>query len=66
MSELSRLKKRAKDLYLKAQNFDDLSCGRHMAEVLRPSIGVARVELREVWARIKELDPNAPDNPLEG
>ena len=64
VSELSRLKKRAKKLYLQANNFGDMSCGRTLAEEIRPSIYTARVELDAVWKRIQELDPTVPANPL--
>jgi hypothetical protein len=64
MTELERLKKEAKSLYLKAVDFDDLSCGRQLAEFLRPDVGLARAKFNETWAKIRELDSKAPTNPF--
>jgi len=64
MSELERLKRKAKKLYLKAQSFGHMSCGRNLAENIRPDIGVARQEFNRVWKKIEALDTNAPANPL--
>jgi hypothetical protein len=63
-NELKKLKKKAKALYLAANDFDDMDCGRSLAENIRPSIGVSREEFNKVWARIMELDANAPPNPF--
>lgn len=65
MDELSKLKKQAKELYIKANDFGDLSCGRTLAENFRPQIGIARREFNRIWERIKTIDPSAPDNPLK-
>ncbi len=45
------------------EDFGDLSCGRSIAELLRPSIAIAREEFNKIWKRIKVLDPKAPNNP---
>ena len=64
MSELSKLQKRAKKLYRQAELEGELDCGRHMQEILRPSMGVARQEFNKIWERIVELDPKAPASPF--
>ena len=64
MSELASLKKEAAKLYKKAQNFGDLSCGRNLAEHIRPGLYEARQKFNQVWERIQELDPSAPVNPF--
>lgn len=63
--ELTALKHSAAILYQHAQDFDDLDCGRSMAEILRPEIGLSRLKFNKCWNRIKELDPLAPENPLQ-
>lgn len=65
MDELVQLKVKAKNLYERANAFGDLSCGRNMAETLRPDIAIARREFSETWKRIRELDPSAPPDPFE-
>jgi len=64
MSELAKLKKQAIKLYHKSMDFDDLDCGRAVAEMLRPEIHTARITFGGVWKRVQELDPNAPANPF--
>ena len=65
MSELSKLRKKARRLYQETNDFSDLSCGRNLAEYIRPHIGVTRQEFNEVWEQIEKLDPSAPSNPLK-
>ena len=60
----SSLKRKAKSLYKKATAFDDLSCGRNIAELLRPEIAIAREEFSCVWEKMKNLDPSIPDDPF--
>jgi hypothetical protein len=62
--QLQRLKAKVRKPYLQATDFDDLDCGRQMAEIIRPQIGVARLEVIELWKQIKELDPSAPPCPF--
>ena len=64
VSELEKLKRKAAKLYQQTQDFDQFSCGRQMAEYIKPEIGLARIEFNKVWKRISELDPTAPSNPL--
>jgi len=64
LSELNKLKKKAKILYQKAMAFGDMSCGRALAEHIRPEIYKARKEFNLVWKKIQELDPAAPANPF--
>ena len=47
--ELEKLKKEAKKLYRKAQDFGDLSCGRNLAEHIRPGLHEARQKFNQVW-----------------
>lgn len=67
MFELTRLEKlriKARQLYVNADLDDDLDCGRQLQEVIRPSVGAARLAFDKVWSEIQELDPNAPQNPF--
>lgn len=64
MDKLKCLKKKAKRLYLKATNFDDMDCGREMAEFIRPEIAEARIEFSRVWQEIQKLDSSAPQDPF--
>ena len=65
MNELTRLKKKAKKLYLEAIDFDDLDCGRQMAEQIRPRLRESRLKFNTIWERIKQVDHKAPENPLQ-
>jgi len=64
MSELEKLKKMAKKLYQKANDFGDLDCGRNLAENIRPGLYTARMEFNKIWKQIMEIDPSAPKNPM--
>ena len=64
-TELEQLRKKAKKLYIAATTgMDDMDCGRALAETIRPQIGVARKDFSKTWAKIKELDPFAPNDPF--
>jgi hypothetical protein len=60
MSEISRLKRRARRLYLRIRERRDIGCGAHLAEFIRPDIGVDEAELGRIFARLREIDPDCP------
>lgn len=64
-AKLKMLKIKAQRLYRKAEDFDYMSCGRTLAEYIRPDIGIARQEFNKVWDEIRELDPGAPESPFK-
>ena len=64
-ARLRRLRRKARRLYLKANNFDDLDCGRHLAEYIYPDIHRAKERFNEVYSKIQKLDPNVPPNPFQ-
>lgn len=54
-----RLKKEARELYLKIQQRSDMSCGAHLADMVRPDIAQAEQRFREVMLELAEIDPAA-------
>jgi hypothetical protein len=64
-TELEKLKTRAARLYNELEDLYDLDCGAALAEEMRPRIREAKEEFALVWKRIKELDPESPENPFE-
>ena len=61
---LRALRAKARRLYLRATNFDDMDCGRRLAEHIRPDIAAARIEFDLIWSRVRQLDPTAPPSPF--
>ncbi len=65
MNELSRLKKKAKKLYLEATRGSDHSCGIALSDYIQGYPRKrAEEKFNEVWARVRKLDPSAPESPF--
>lgn len=71
-NELNTLKEKAKKLYSgynKRANeiWGHLDCGSTLAEHIHPdkTLYDIGVEFNKIWARIKQLDSNAPDTPFK-
>lgn len=60
---LSILKRKAAKLY-KRSTPNDLSCGRSLAEYIRPDILISRIRFSEAYRRIKLIDPDSPPDPF--
>jgi hypothetical protein len=59
---LEKLKKEFRKKYMLYHDIlDSYDCGRTLAEYINPQLSTLKIEITEVWAKIKELDPNAPD-----
>lgn len=58
--KIAMLKRRARALYLEMHSGNDLSCGAHLADFIRPSLAKAEAEFEAVMAQLRELDPAAP------
>jgi hypothetical protein len=55
------LKSKARRLYLKIQSrSDELSCGAHLADVIRPDIAEMEREFNSVMAKLRQLDSASP------
>lgn len=58
---LCHLKRKARRLYLAIhRRSDGLSCGAHLADMIRPDIGRMEKEFESVMDEIRVLDPSAP------
>jgi hypothetical protein len=61
MGEITRLKARARRLYLSVQaDLDSVDCGLSMLCYIRPSVARDIEAFRVTWARLQALDPTAP------
>jgi DNA-binding MltR family transcriptional regulator len=68
MRELDMLKNEAKLIYLaireKEKNTDHLDCGNNLTGFLQPEIHILKEEFNELWNKIMEKDPFAPESPF--
>jgi len=61
-SKIERLKRKAARQYKIATSFlDYMDCGRHMAEIIRPDIGIARIKFNKIMDELSILDPTTPN-----
>jgi hypothetical protein len=66
MSELTKLKKQARGLYLEATRGTNLGCGIALAEYIQGyPRSIAQSKFSEVWAKVRELEPSAPLDPFK-
>lgn len=65
MSEIDQLKRRARQLYARIQARSDLSCGAHLTDIIRPDVALAEIEFQKVMARLRLIDPSAPQEKKE-
>lgn len=59
--EIKRRKAKLKEIYTKYySHFDNLSCGKTLAEYISPELTKLRVEWDECVKGLRELDPSMP------
>lgn len=59
MSEISKLKRRARVLCLSLRSYD-ADCGNALLELIDSRYAAERVEFEQVMARLREIDPECP------
>ena len=64
-NKIERLKRKARRQNIKATTIpDNMDCGIHMAEIIRPDIAIARINFNNIMDELSTLDPTAPNTRL--